>query len=208
MTFIDDHSGKLWVSPLKTKDQVLSVFKEFHARAERETGRKLKAVRADNEGEYRGKIEDYYRSKGIRLEYTISNMQELNGLAERVNRTIMERVWSMLAHANLMKMFWAEALMTTTYVINRSPSAPLDGDVPQRVWTGKDISYRHLKVFGFPAYVHVAKDKQGKLNPKTRPCIFLGYDDDEFGYRLWNLAEKKVVRSRDIVFMEEKTIAD
>ena len=63
-------------------------------------------------------------------------------------------------------------------------------------------------MFSCLAYVHVAKDKGGKLDPKTWPCIFLGYDDDEFGYRLWNLAEKKVVRSRDIVFMEEKTIAD
>ena len=54
VTFIDDHSRKLWVSPLKTKDQVLFIFKEFHARAEREAGRKLKAVRVDNGGEYRG----------------------------------------------------------------------------------------------------------------------------------------------------------
>ena len=47
-----------------------------------------------------------------------------------------------------------------------------------------------------------------QLDQKSRPCIFLGYGDDEFGYRLWNLAEKKVIRSRDIVFMEEMTIAD
>ena len=63
-------------------------------------------------------------------------------------------------------------------------------------------------MFGCLAYVHVAKEKQGKLDLKTRSCIFLGYGDDEFGYRLWNLAEKKVIRSRDIVFMEEKTITD
>ena len=54
-------------------------------------------------------------------------------------------------------------------------------------------------------YVHVAKDKWGNSDPKTRPCIFLGYGDDEFGYRL---AKKKVIWSRDIVFMEEKTIAN
>ena len=65
--------------------------------------------------------------------------------------------------------------------------------MPQRVWTGKDVSYRRLKVFGCLAYVHVAKDKQGKLDPKTRLCIFLGYGDDEFGYRLWNLEKKKVI---------------
>ena len=53
VTFIDDHSRKPWASPLKTKDQILSVFKEFNTRVERETGWKLKAVRADNGGEYR-----------------------------------------------------------------------------------------------------------------------------------------------------------
>ena len=50
---------------------------------------------------------------------------------------------------------------------------------------------------GFLAYVHVAKDKKGKLDTKTRPCIFLRYDDDDFGYRLWNLVEKEVIWSRD-----------
>ena len=46
---------------------------------------------------------------------------------------------------------------------------------------------------------------KGKLDPKTRPCIFLGYGDDEFGYRVWDLVDKKVFRSRDVIFMEDKT---
>ena len=45
----------------------------------------------------------------------------------------------MLAHAKLSKKLCAKALMTVMYVINRSPSAPLDGDIRQRVWTGKGI---------------------------------------------------------------------
>ena len=73
------------------------------------------------------------RSKGIRLEFTVPKTPELNGLAERMNRTIMERVRSMLAHAKLPKTFWAEALTTATYVINRSPSVPLEGDSPQKI---------------------------------------------------------------------------
>ena len=84
----------------------------------------------------------------------------------------------------------------------------MGGDIPQTVWTGKDVYYRHLRVLNCLAYVHVAKDKRGKMDPKTRPCIFLGYDDDEFGYRLWDLINKKVIRSRDIVFMEESMIVD
>ena len=114
----------------------------------------------------------------------------------------------MLAHAKLSKTFWAGALATTTYVIYRSPPTPLYRDVPQRVWTAKDVLYRHLKVFSYLAYVPVAKDKRENLDPKTRPCIFLGYGDDEFDYRVWSLEEKKVIRSRDIVFIEEKTIVD
>ena len=75
--------------------------------------------------------------------------------------------------------------MTAVYVINRSPSAPLDLDVPQRVWIGKDVSYRHLRVFSCLAYVHVAKDQRGNLHLKSHPCIFLGYGNDEFSYRMF-----------------------
>ena len=53
LNFIDDYSRKLWVSMLKTKDWVLSFFKEFQAKGERETSRTLKAVQAGNGGEYR-----------------------------------------------------------------------------------------------------------------------------------------------------------
>ena len=99
-------------------------------RVERENNWKLKAVRADNGPEYRGEFEEYYQSKGIRLEYTVPKMPKLNVLAKRMNQTIMERVRSMLAHAKLSNMFWDEVLMTMTNVINRSPLTPLDEDVP------------------------------------------------------------------------------
>ena len=58
------------------------------------------------------------------------------------------------------------------------------------------------------AFVHVPKDERSKLDAKTRQCIFIGYDLDEFGYRLYDLIEKKLMRSRDIIFMENQTIED
>ena len=76
-------------------------------------------------------------------------MLELNGLAERMKGTIMEGVRSMLAHAKLSKTFWAGVLMTTVYVINKSPSTPLDKDIPQRLYIDKVISYRLLRVLVF-----------------------------------------------------------
>ena len=116
---------------------------------------------------------------------------------------IMEKVRSMLSHAKLPESYSVEAMYTIVYPINRSPSVPLKGDVPQRVSTGKDISYQHLRVSACMAYMHVAKDKRSKLDN-----IFMGYPEDEFGYKLWDLFDKKVVRIRDIVFMEDKTIKD
>ena len=98
VTFIDDCGRKLWASVLKMKDRVLSIFKEVQVRTERETSQKLKAVRADNGREYHGPFEEYCRNQGIWLEYTVPKMPELNGLAERMNRTVMERVRSMFAH--------------------------------------------------------------------------------------------------------------
>ena len=59
----------------------------------------LKSVRIDNGGEYRGQFELYCKTLGIKLEYTVPKTSELNGLAERMNQTIMEMVTSMLSHA-------------------------------------------------------------------------------------------------------------
>ena len=70
------------------------------------------------------------------------------------------------------------------YLIDLSPSNTLDGDVPQKVWTGKDVSYKHLRVFWCRASVHIPRDERSKLDKKTKQCIFLGYSEDLLGYKL------------------------
>ena len=67
---------------------------------------------------------------GTKRELTTPQNPPSNGMAERYNRTLCERVRCMLVHARLSKTFWLEALMTTAYVITKSPSIPLDGDIP------------------------------------------------------------------------------
>ena len=84
----------------------------------------------------------------------------------------------------------------------------MEGAIPEEVWTGKKASYNHLKVFGCRAFVHIPKDERAKLDAKTKECIYLRSPKDEFGYRLWDPINKKVVRSRDVVFFEDQTIED
>ena len=114
----------------------------------------------------------------------------------------------MMSMAKLPKPFWGEAVRVTCYLINRSPSVPLNFETPEKVWSGKNPSYSHLKVFGCLAFVHVSKELRQKLDARTTPCIFIGYGDEEFGYRLWDPKAKKVIRSRDVVFHENQTIKD
>jgi hypothetical protein len=72
----------------------------------------------------------------------------------------------------------------------------------------EDVSYKHLKVFGCKAFVHVPGDERSKLDSKTKQCIYLSSPSDEFGSRLWDPIKKKIVRSRDVVFIEDETIQD
>ncbi|KAL6326351.1 hypothetical protein AAG906_007856 [Vitis piasezkii] len=120
--------------------------------------RKLKSVRANNGGEYRGPFEQYCRSHGIKLEKMVPKTPQQNGVAKRMNRTICDRIRCMLSHAKLPKSFWGEAMRKTVDLINLSLSYPLECDIPKR----------HLRVFGCKAFVHVPRGKQSKFDSKTK----------------------------------------
>nr|KYP64042.1 Retrovirus-related Pol polyprotein from transposon TNT 1-94 [Cajanus cajan] len=120
-----------------------------------------------------------------------------------MNHAINDIIRCMLSHAELPKVFWDEVLRIVLDLINLSPSIPLDSDVSKKVWRRKDPSYSHLRVFGYKAFIHIPKDKRFKLD-----VCFLGLCHDDFGYKFWDSIDKKIVRSRDIVFLEGQTIKD
>eukprot|EP00253_Pinus_taeda_P005855 PITA_05855 len=91
-------------------------------------------------------------------------------------------------------------------VFDRSPSLALEDKTPQEVWTGKKPSLSHLRVFGCDAYVHVPKEKQTKLDSKSKKCILIGYKDGLKGDKLWNPITRKVVYNRDVVLREVKDV--
>jgi len=88
-----------------------------------------------------------------------------------MNQTIEERVRCMLSHAKLPKSFWGEAVSTVVGIINLSPLVPLDGAIPEEIWSNQKESYNHLKVSDCRAFVHIPKDKRAKLDSKTRERI-------------------------------------
>ncbi|KAJ9684867.1 hypothetical protein PVL29_017044 [Vitis rotundifolia] len=190
ITFINDSSRKVWVYFLKNKST--------------ETGLKVKCLRSDNEGEYIGGVfNEYCVAQGIRMENTIPGTPQQNGVAERMNRTLNERARSMRLHARLPKTFWADAVSTAAYLINRGPSVPMEFKLPEEVWSGKEVKFSHLKVFGCVSYVHIDSDARSKLDAKSKICFFIGYGDEKFGYRFWDEQNRKIIRSRNVIFNEQ-----
>ena len=108
----------------------------------------------------------------------------------------------MLADAQLPHKLWAEALSTAVFLRNLSFTSTVAGMTPLQVWSRKKSSVNNLKVFGCVAYSHIPKDERGKLSPKARKCIFLGYGDVTKGYRLDDPIKAPVIHSRDVAFDE------
>ena len=160
VSFIDDFSRNTWIYFLRKKSEVFDKFKEFKALVENQTEKKIKVLRTDNGGEFCSKeFEEFCKKCGIARQKTTPYTPQQNGVAERMNKTLMERARSMLSGVGLGHEFWAEAVDTACYLVNRSPSSTLEDKTPQEVWTGKKPSLSHLRVFGCDAYVHVAKEK-------------------------------------------------
>lgn len=203
VTFIDDSTRKVWVYFLKNKSDVFSVFKRWKTEVENQTGLKVKSLKSDNGGEYDSQeFKDFCSEHGIRMIKTIPGTPEQNGVAERMNRTLNERARCMRIQSGLPKAFWAEAINTAAYLINRGPSVPLNYQLPEEVWSGKEVKLSHLRIFGCVSYILIDSNSRDKLDPKARKCYFIGYGSDMYGYRFWDDQNKKVIRSRNVTFNE------
>ena len=131
-----------------------------------------------------------------------------NGVAERMNRTLNQRARSMRLHAGLSKTFWADAVSIAAYLINRGLSVPMEFKLPEEVWSGKEVKFSNLKVFGCVSYIHIDYDARSKLDAKSKICFFIGYSDEKFDYSFWDEQNKKIIRSRNVIFNEQVMYKD
>ena len=115
--------------------------------------------------------------------------------------TITDKIRCMLAESGMEKKLWADATSTTVYLINRSPNASLRFQIPEEVWSGSKVDYRHLRRFGCVAYVHRTEDK---LGPRAVKEFFVGYPQGTKGYKVWLPEEERCTINRNVVFNEEK----
>ena len=139
---------------------------------------------------------------GVRRQFTCRYTRQQNGVAERKNRHIAEVARALMAEKNMPHHFWAEAVNTAVYIMNRTPTTAIHDVTPEEKYTGTKPDLSHFKVFGCIAYVHVPDELRRKLDPKAEKCIFVGYSLQQKGYRCYNPVTRELRVSRDVVFDE------
>jgi len=117
---------------------------------------------------------------------------------------IAEVARALMADKNMPHHYWAEAIATVVYIMNRTPITTMHGMIPKEEYSGKKPDLSHLKVFGCIAYayVHVLDELQTKLDPKAGKCVFIGYSHEQKRYRCYNPITRKMKVSKDVVFDE------
>jgi hypothetical protein len=201
LTITDDFSRKLWVTLLPSKGHAQRRFIEWKAQVEAETGGKLAGLRSDNAKEFI-QLAETLKPYGVKFEPSVPYHPQLNGVAERANRTLFDQVRAMLSDGKLPDVFWAEAAITAAYLHNKMPHGPKK-KAPDSIWHRESVSIAHLKAFGCIAYVWIPKEKRSKLELRAWKGLMIGYEGDSI-YRIFNPSTKKIESATSVRFDETK----
>ena len=142
---------------------------------------------------------------GIQRHLTAPYSPQQNGVVERRNRTLMEMTRSIMKHTKVPNYLWGEAVRHSTYLINRIGTRTLQLQTPYECFKKKRPNVGHLRVFGCVCYAKNNTPHLRKLDNRSRELVHLGTEPGTKAYRLLDPKTRKVVVSRDVVFMEERT---
>ena len=172
----------------------------------KECSEPIRKLRTDNGGEYMSKdLQIYLTSKGIEHQLTVPHSPQQNGVAERLNRTLMESARAMLSHANLLKKLWAEAIATAAYLTLESyhHAHLLMKSSLHRLKSGMVTNPISVISSYLGVWPTVSPNtERRKLEEKAQRMCFIGYSKNPKGYRLIDMNTDKFVLRRDIVFNE------
>ena len=211
IVFVDELTRYVWVYiiPNKTSSTILQIIKSWLALAQTQSdGHKLMYFRTDEGGEYTGEtlntVSPYLTELGVTHEQTSAHSSASNGIAERMNRTLMDMVRAMMITSGLPAPFWGEAVHTAAKIRNRLPTSSLDNNIsPHEAWFGVPASIKHIRVFGCVAYARILHPRT-KVLSRSIKCCLLGYQGTT-QYRLYDPAANKVLtRIRHVDFLEHE----
>jgi transposase InsO family protein len=161
---------------LKDKSKAFETFKNFHVWIQNEAQYHVVSFHNDNEREYTyNEFEIYLCRHGIKHQTTVPYNTQQNGVVERIKRTLLNMVRSMMFFKNVKLMFWADVVLCAIYVKVCAHLMALQNNISYEMWYGHIRLVRHLGVFGSTCYALIPKVQRSKLDVRSQKCIFLGY---------------------------------
>jgi transposase InsO family protein len=194
---VDDFTRSYEVFPMKKKDDVERCFREYQNRVKTLFKKNVKRVRSDGGGEFK-----FLSKDGLLWEPSTPYSPEQNGVAERLNRTVMAKVRAILVDSGLPHTLWAYFAHMAAYLTNRSPSSALNGMTPYQKLRGVAPDLSHLRIPGCKAYVHIPRNKRNKLDHRAEECRFVGYGASKSIYLVYNTITKRIQSTSDVIFAE------
>ena len=205
MALLNDYSHYAFVYLMNKREKVPIIIEKFINLINNQKNKTIKVIRSDSAKENINKnLVELFESKGIKHERSCPSTPEQNGKAERLNRTLQEIARCLLFEANLDQIFWGEAINTANYLLNLRPSKSINNKIPYEIWTGQEVNYDHLKIFGCICFVHIPRVFRNKLEPKSKKYLFMGYSENYKGYKVYDPEREKIFVSQDVVFYENQ----
>nr|GEU72008.1 hypothetical protein [Tanacetum cinerariifolium] len=165
----------------------------------------VKTIRSDNGTEFKNNdLIEFCGLKGIKREYSNARSPQQNRVAERKNRTLIEAARTMLVDLFLPTTFWAEAVNTTCYVLNRVLVTKPQNKTPYELLTGKQPILSYLRSFGYHVTILNTIDQLGKFDEKSDLGFLVGYSLNSKAFRVYNLETKRVEENLHVTFLENK----
>ncbi|GJV40451.1 putative ribonuclease H-like domain-containing protein [Tanacetum coccineum] len=201
----DDFSRFSWVFFLATKDETSEILCNLIIGLENQLSHNVKIIRCDNGTEFKNHaMNEFCAKKGIKREFSVARTPQQNGVAERKNRTLIEAARTMLADSLLPIPFWAEAVNTACYVLNRVLVTKPQNKTPYELLIGKSPSISFMRPFGCPLTILNTLDSLGKFDGKSNEGYLLGYSTSSKAFRVYNKRTKRVEENLHINFLEDQ----
>ena len=204
---VDDYTDYCWSLFLKNKSELKSKMLTLLTDL-KIAGIDIKFIRCDDSGENKSFYEAC-RTYGhnIKFEFSGPRTPQRNGKVERKYQTFFGRIRATLNNAGvedgIRSGVWAECARTVTFLSNITSVKSQEKCPYQLLFESKPKLPSCLKIFGEMGVVTTKDDIQGKLKNRGTTFMFVGYSVDHANdvYRMLNLKTKKIVNTRDVVWL-------